>query len=231
MYNIRHYETDTNTEINRAENYKTYDIYLSMGCQTLPDFGDLVQEAPVLADPALHARMLQDKPRPGFLGLDLSRSTATKVLQALKAAKACGYRINSVYRRKPTITIEQAAPIAERAFAELKATRSNVIFDPLEFRGEDPVCWVFGAASPQWIEEGRIPGVLHVSVDKLDGHVWQPEEFDRLHDEEYLTLPSGRTCSTQDFMKLPREERLAIIAEVVRRDAEERRTNEELNSF
>jgi len=220
------------SQINRAESYKTYDIYLSMGCQTLPDFGDLAQEAPMLADPALLARIFPYKRRPGFLGLDLSRSTATKVLQALKAAKACGYRVNSVYRRKPNITVEQAAPIAERAFAELKATRfSDVIFDPLEFICEDPVCWVFGAASPQWIEKGLIPGVLHVSVDKLDGHVWQPEEFDRLHDEEFLTLPSGHKCSVQDFMKLPREERLAIIAEVVRKDAEERRTNEELNSF
>ena len=226
MHNIRHYETETNAEINRGENYKTYDIYLSMGCQTLPDFGDLVQEAPVLADPALHARMLQHRPRPGFLELDLSRSTATEVLQALKAAKACGYRVDSAYR-KTNITVEQAAPIAEHAFTELKATRfSDVIFDPLEFIREEPVCLVFGALSPQWVEEDRIPGVLHVSVDKLDGHVWQPEEFDRLHDEEYLPLPSGHKCSVQDFMKLPREERLTIIAEAVRKDAEERRTSE-----
>ena len=52
MHNNRHDETEINTQIKRAESDKTYDIYLLRGCQRLPDFGDLVQEAPMLADPA-----------------------------------------------------------------------------------------------------------------------------------------------------------------------------------
>ena len=94
MHNNRHDETDRNTEIKRAESDKTYDIYLLRECQRLPDFGDLVQKAPMLADPALLAQIFPyDKRHPGFLGLDLSYSRAAKVRQALKTAKAGGYRV------------------------------------------------------------------------------------------------------------------------------------------
>jgi hypothetical protein len=222
--------TKRKTGISRVESERTYDIYLSVGCQTLPDFGDLVQEAPMLADPALLARIFPYEygRRPGFLGFDLSYSRAAKVLQALKATKAGGYRVEAVYRRKPNITAEQAASIAKRAIAELKAKYSNVIFDPLKFIQEDLFYWEFGAAAPQWGEEGHIPGGLRAYVDKQDGHVWQLVEFDRLQEEEFLMLPSGRICDTQEFADLPREERRAIIAEAGRYGAKKRKAREKL---
>ena len=57
MHNIHHDGTERKTAIKRAESDKTYDIYLLRGCQRLPDFGDLVQETPMLADPVLQARI------------------------------------------------------------------------------------------------------------------------------------------------------------------------------
>ena len=193
MHDIRNDETERNTQIKRAESDKTYDIYLLRGCQRPPDFGDLVQETPMLADPARLSRIFPYYKRyPGFLGLDLSYARAAKVLQALKAAKADGYRIDAIYRREPNISAEQAAAIVEHALAELRVKGPNSLSDPLELRGEIPVCcWAFWAE----IEEGSstviafrqpgilYPGVLHVYVDKQDGHVWQPEEFERLYND------------------------------------------------
>ena len=160
-----------------------YDIYLSMGCRILPDFKDLLQEASILTDPAVITQILQRSPGPGFLGLDLNRQVAGTLLQLLKSTKASGYIVDAAYR-KPSITIEQATAIAEHAITELQATRfSDTTFNPIHFEREQPVCWTFCAVSEQWVKKGLIPGALYVSVDKLDGHVWQPEEFDRLRGE------------------------------------------------
>jgi hypothetical protein len=48
------------------------------------------------------------------------------------------------------------------------------------FRRETPVCWVFAAPSEKLMKEDRISGLIFAEVDKLDGHVWSPEEIYRL---------------------------------------------------
>jgi hypothetical protein len=174
-----------------AETDKTYDIYLTKQCGASPEFGHLLQEVPALADPALIARISQWKAGgPGFLGLNLSRSTARAVLQRLKQARACGVRLASAYR-EPKITREQATPIAEQAMAELlqRERYRSLTFEPLVFQRRDATCWIFCAPCPEWLESDRVPGVLHVSVDRLDGHVWQYEEFEELHDADLPHLP------------------------------------------
>ena len=164
--------------------HKMYDLYLSLGCRTLPDLEALTQKVPMLADPALHTRILKRSPGPGFLGLDLPDTIAVSLLQRLKSAKASGCRLPSAYRL-PLISIEQAAPMAEQAMGELKAARLPYdTLGPVRFLREQPTCWTFGAVSEQLVKEGRIPGVLHACVDKLDGHLWTREEFDRLWGEQ-----------------------------------------------
>jgi hypothetical protein len=39
---------------------------------------------------------------------------------------------------------------------------------------------VFGAVSEQCMKEERLPGLVFANIDKLDGHIWTVEEFDRL---------------------------------------------------
>jgi hypothetical protein len=165
----------------KMEMHNMYDIYLFIGCRTLPALDDLVQRAPALADPAVQKRVLQRSPGPGFLKLDLAEDVATALFQRLRSGKANGYVVSSAYRQ-PGVTVEQAIPIAQRAIAELHAARiPEHTLGPVRFVREEPVCWTFGAASEEWVKEGRIPGMLFASVDKLDSHVWPPEELERFH--------------------------------------------------
>ena len=160
------------------------------------------------------------------------------MLRALEEAEAGGYRVEAIYRREPNITVEQAAPIAEREFVKVKAEHPDILFDPLEFWPADRLCcWVFHATIPGQYVEG---GGLYINIDKQDGHVWQIVEFARLHEEEFfiilgkrqkatllvdnvdrahaqnyqpdltLAFPSGRICDLQEFEELPCEERRAI---------------------
>jgi hypothetical protein len=161
-----------------------YDVYLFIGCRTQPVLDDLVQQVPMLADPVLQKRILQRSPGPGFLNLDLASGVATTLMQRLKSREANGYVVLSAYRQ-PRINAEQAASIAKRVIAELHTARvPDHTLGPVNLVREEPVCWTFGATSKEWVKEGRIPGMLFASVDKLDGHVWQPEEFEHLRGEQ-----------------------------------------------
>lgn len=157
-----------------------YDIYLSMGGRALPDLNDLMRAVPALAEPQMQQKIVQRSPKPGFLGLDLTSDQAKTLMQRLKAQKAVGYPVPSAYRQ-PKITIEQATPIATQAIEQLhKAHIPEHTLGPVLLRKDEPACWTFGAVSEEWVKEGRIPGVLFASVDKLDGHVWKAEEFEQL---------------------------------------------------
>ena len=161
-----------------------YDLYLFRGSRTLPELDKLIKQAPVLADPDLQKRMVQRSSSPGFLGLDLHLGIAATLVKLLKANKADGYFLPSAYRQ-PKITVEQALQIATRAIAELHATRIPThTMHPVRLVREEPVCWTFSAVSEEWLKEGdRVPPALFANVDKLDGHLWQVEDFDRLNGE------------------------------------------------
>jgi hypothetical protein len=163
--------------------HNRYDVYLFIGCRTLPELDDLIQKVPALADPTVQKRILQRSPGPGFLSLDLTSDVATPLLKLLKSRQANGYVVLADYRR-PRITPAQAASIARCAIAELHATRiPDHTLGPVHLVREEPVCWTYAAASEEWVKQGCIPGMLFASIDKLDGHVWQPEEFERLRGE------------------------------------------------
>ena len=80
-----------------------YDVYLFIGCRTLPELDELMQKVPALADPDVQKRMLQRSPGPGFLKLDLTYEVATTLLPLLRSRKANGYVIPAAYR-KPEIS-------------------------------------------------------------------------------------------------------------------------------
>lgn len=154
-----------------------HDIYLTMGSYQLPDFSDLAQTIPMLTDPELQKKMMADvKIGPHFLGLDLTEAMALELLKRLKAGKATGYLVDSAYR-KPTVTREQATAIAERALAEKAKQFPNCTFDAVRLRRSEAMTWTFGASSPEMAAQRRRPGAIFIDVDKLDGHIWQPEEY------------------------------------------------------
>ena len=157
-----------------------FDIYLYEGCWTTsPNLDDLVEQIPALNNPDLRART--EKWRPGgFLGLDLPESMARTLLDRLLGAKARGQMVPSAYR-EPKVSVEAAQPIAEQAIAQLRETRySMCTLGPVRYLRETPWWWTFAADCKEWQEQGYIPGAVFASIDKLDGHVWQPEERDRL---------------------------------------------------
>ncbi|GCE23183.1 hypothetical protein [Dictyobacter kobayashii] len=120
-----------------------YDIFLQHGCSSQPDLSHVMEQVPVLEDSYLQACIVQKEQAPGFLGLDLSASLASMLLECLIVAGAVGYRLLSTYRT-PTLSIGQAKVYATHVltqqwnekFPETPFSQSLNIID----RG---VCWQF----------------------------------------------------------------------------------------
>ena len=84
------------------------------------------------------------------------------------------------------INFFQAQDIAAEELRRVIANSSRLFrykFDELFLRREEPSFWTFGMASPQLMDEGFAPGAIFVSVDKLDGHVWNDEEVTRYYEQ------------------------------------------------
>ena len=161
-----------------------YDIFLSKGCRLLPDLSDLAQQVPNLASPQMAQCLLND--HPGFLGLDLSLDLARPLIKRLRYtdARALGYIAPSIYRHQvANFTRETAYPLAERALKQKQLGYPNTHFAPVVFASEDLMWFKFCAVSEEWIAQGFSPGALFVCVDKLDGHIWQHEEFELLSED------------------------------------------------
>lgn len=155
-----------------------YDIYLSAGCRSLPDLGDLLRRVPKLAEAALQEKLLAR--HPGFLELDVSEQDALALLERLRGSKARGQVVPAGYRT-PSVSINDALPTAERFIAKLHETHfTSYTFEPVHFWREGPRWWIFLAGSEQLQREGVSPGAFFAYVDKLDGHVWQQPEIAHL---------------------------------------------------
>ncbi len=165
----------------QGRNLSFLDVYLFKGTHNLPVLENLEQLAPELKEPVVQQRLMQSSPH--FLGLDLDADSAVdllRYLRYLRNEKATGYIVPVAYQH-PRITVEQATLIAERHFKMVKTIeRPGDTLGPTHFKGEEPVYWVFGAASEQSLKEDRVPALLFANVDKLDGHIWRKDEFRRL---------------------------------------------------
>ncbi|GHO48679.1 hypothetical protein [Ktedonospora formicarum] len=163
--------------------YSIFDIYLLRNCQVSIPFEDFVKQISAISEHRMNLETLQYPFHVGFFGLDLSYEAAASLLQHLKSLGAEGCRLPAAYRQ-PHISREQAKPLAEQIISRLHATYiPDDILGPLSFVRESEVCWIFGAASPQLLKERGEPGVLYAQIDKLDGHMWTPEEMQFLHSE------------------------------------------------
>lgn len=169
-----------------------YDIYLSSGFRTLPDFGELETEVRPLLRENLQNRV------PGFLGLDVPAETAAELLESLNQAGGGGLVVPVAYRQ-PKVTCDLARPIAEKEIVKKERELfPTYTFEPISFFDEGAMWWKFGAISEKLIQEGRAPGSVAVWVDKLDGHVWTGLEQVRLYGEEY----SLELATTREPMQL-----------------------------
>lgn len=155
-----------------------YDIYLFAGCHQQPTPQEFGEDEALVAALLAAADLMAE--RPGFLHLDLSDSVALRVRDQLRQYGARGWVLPSAYRT-PRITKEQAYPIAAAEIAALQATyAAQYTFDPVRFKHDDPMRWVFMSLSPELVAEGRAPGALHAEVDKVDGHIWQDGETESI---------------------------------------------------
>ncbi len=166
-----------------TELFKTYDLFLRRGSQTLPNLDDLAGKIPSLRDPILLKRIVQHPSGPGFLGLDLPYDVALSLQQCLKTTGAEGFRLPAAYR-SPRLTIEQAQAIAQADIDEQKQKYDpNEILLPIEFLGEREVCWEFRGTTARLDGEGQEGYGLYAQVDKVDGHIWTSDEMTLFHQE------------------------------------------------
>lgn len=156
-----------------------FDIYLYQRCLRPPDLHDLVDQISAARDPLLLARLQERRPS-AFLGLDLPEEAAHALRRRIKQCGARAHVAPSAYR-EPKVSIEEARAIAERAIAQRRESRyPTYTFGEVTYGGEGPWWWIFGAGSEQLQAEGWIPGAIIEYVDKLDGHLWQNEEMERM---------------------------------------------------
>jgi hypothetical protein len=159
-----------------------YDLYLTAGCAGEPPLADLRGTMPRLGDTAVRVRLLQRSPGPGFLGLDLPADAARVLLGRLMRAEAHGELVPAAYRR-PRIDILAGQSTAERALiAQAGREFPGYTFRPVRYWREGPRWWVFGMIADALVDQGHVPGGVLAYVDKLDGHIWQPDELQLLLD-------------------------------------------------
>ena len=180
-----------------------YDIYLSLNNDKRSEIAALATKIPILAE-SLSQTDLPELAL-GFLGLNLSGDMANDLLEEIKLAGIHGFVVPAAYRH-PKITRDMAQAIAFEALEKEQKTRfPTVTFEPLQYVNENAMWWKFGAASPEWIERGLIPGVFYILIDKLDGHMWTAQEQVSLNGEEYA-LESTTTLSPLELLTLLADE-------------------------
>lgn len=82
--------------------------------------------------------------------------------------------------RRPRLSEVDALEVAARDIKRrIMEYPSELEFEAARLRTQDLMRFTFIAVCTQWIAEGRLPGGLTCSVDKVDGHIWTPEEFEQ----------------------------------------------------
>lgn len=156
------------------------DLYLTRGCATPPQLGELAAQVPALADPALRARLIQSAAAPGFLGLNLPDPLARALLARLAQSGAAGQVVPAAYRL-PRVSQQAAQAIAARDLPPRAAAAfPGYSFNPVRYWREGPRWWIFGIISDALVDQGYVPGGIIAYVDKLDGHIWQQDELAQL---------------------------------------------------
>lgn len=83
----------------------------------------------------------------------------------------------------------KAKDLAQQEFdktLQRRKDRTNISFYPLRLKYETDAFWVFTAVSPDLQAQGYVPGAIHFTIDKKDGHHWNDAEI-----EEYNKAKSA----------------------------------------
>ena len=81
--------------------------------------------------------------------------------------------------RRPRISIAEARARATAPLRERQRDYLGITFDEVRLHAYHPMVYTFATLSPELQREGRVPGGLLCSIDKLDGHLWTAAEHDR----------------------------------------------------
>lgn len=111
----------------------------------------------------------------GWYNTELSLSPARQLVSELRHNGANAYVVPSQYRL-PIISFEEAITIAAKKYAEL--INSGKRLGELNNGYDDFLWWTFYVDDIEAIEKDMIPGMITVSVDKLDGHIRSNQEFE-----------------------------------------------------
>ncbi len=172
-----------------------YDVYLTMGCRSLPHIEAGSSGERFLTDPSLQERLLT--PFPGLLGISATLGEAADVLRRCTAVEDRTYldvmskglsMLVPVAYREPTISREEAIQISKEHARRLHPEES---WNGKRAVNERQLYWQIRlTASPSEGAATDRPRAIGVNVDKLDGHIWEvdeEEEYDcRYHDLGYV---------------------------------------------
>jgi hypothetical protein len=155
-----------------------YDIFLIKGCRHPPKLAEVENRFPEMVNLEIVSRIATE--RPEFLGLDRDNiELLHQLIVALRKAGAQGFIVHSKYRTtQPVLSAEKAFVIAEHYLKEAQSRDPDLTFGPLQLIGEDITCFHFSSPVREWRQQGYVPGALPVWVDKIDGHIWQDEDFE-----------------------------------------------------
>jgi len=111
-----------------------------------------------------------------FLGLNLSLKGARSLLAVLRAGRGNALVVPTQYRLS-RIDKYAAQVGEERELARIRASSMDE-YGPLTDGNDQGAWWAFYTDNITAQAKGMIPGVLCISVDKLDGHVASRKELD-----------------------------------------------------
>ena len=84
-----------------------------------------------------------------------------------------------------------AKKLAQQEFHKTLQRRkdwTNITFHPLRLKYETESFWVFTAVSPDLQAQGYVPGALHFTIDRKDGHRWNEAEIEE-YNQAKLAAP------------------------------------------
>jgi hypothetical protein len=162
-----------------------YDIWLAQAINGETLLGDMIRTDPEGIPTEVYQR-IQEKSL-GFLGLNVPEVTARQILRTMGAHGARGLIVRSQYR-VPIVARSQALVIADNFIQQDKRQRfPEYSLSQTEFLSEHAMWWKFWAYVKEFEEADLIPSGLFACVDKLDGHVWDPDSMERTLESAKVT--------------------------------------------
>jgi hypothetical protein len=107
-----------------------------------------------------------------FEGLELPLGVAREAKRTSARRKAL---VPSRYRT-PRVSLEEARSQAGTVLRDRQRSYQDVTFGDVELYAYHPMVYTLVTFSPEWQQEGRVPGGLICSIDKVDGHLWTTDE-------------------------------------------------------